>query len=110
MGIAKLEVDGHFKLDVTPDIIQTAIKQNKTTDDALNYIMDKYPHLIKPNDATQTIQTKQDKEAYKHACRRCKEEKGRTTKARNAKTTTAKTRSTQCNQRCEGQGRKIEFA
>merc|ERR1712048_514272 len=48
--------------NVTADIMQSAIKENKTTDDALNYIMDKYAHLIQPNTV---IQNKQDKEAYK---------------------------------------------
>ena len=62
--IAKIEIDGNFKINVTSDMMESAIKENKNTDDALNYIMDKYSHLIKPNEST-VIQTKEDKEAYK---------------------------------------------
>eukprot|EP01083_Nonionella_stella_P283463 964892_1 len=62
--ISRLEIDGNFKMDVTDDIMNQAIKQNKNTEEALNYIMDKYTHLIKPNNET-SVTNKTDVQQYK---------------------------------------------
>eukprot|EP00484_Ammonia_sp_Unknown_P027662 CAMPEP_0197038126 /NCGR_PEP_ID=MMETSP1384-20130603/15136_1 /TAXON_ID=29189 /ORGANISM="Ammonia sp." /LENGTH=604 /DNA_ID=CAMNT_0042468521 /DNA_START=27 /DNA_END=1841 /DNA_ORIENTATION=- len=63
--IARMEIEGNLKLNVTVDIINTAIKQNPNRpEDALNYIMDKYAHLIQPNEEV-TVTSKQDAQALK---------------------------------------------
>ena len=63
--IKKMELEGNFKLDVTEDIMNNAIKQNPNRpDEALNYIMDKYPHLIQSNESID-VNSKQDAEALK---------------------------------------------
>lgn len=64
--IKKLELEGNFKLDVTHDIMSNAIKQNPNRpEDAVNYIMDKYHHLIQSNDNINTVNSKQDAQALK---------------------------------------------
>eukprot|EP01084_Bolivina_argentea_P111033 198215_1 len=52
--ISKMEIEGNMKMNVSNDLIENAIKNNKSTDDALNFIMDKYSHLIKPNSSSST--------------------------------------------------------
>ena len=59
-----MEIEGNMKIDVTSDILSAAIKEHQSTEQALNYIMDGYSHLIKPNDST-TVQSKEDAERLK---------------------------------------------
>eukprot|EP01083_Nonionella_stella_P022312 61732_1 len=65
--IAKMEIEGNLKMNVTRDIMKIAITKNKNTDDALNYIMDRYSHLIKPNEAdgVEVLKNKEDADQYK---------------------------------------------
>jgi len=63
-AISRMEIDGNMKINVTPDILTTAIKQHSSTDQALNFIMDRYAHLIKPNDST-SVRSKADAERLK---------------------------------------------
>merc|ERR1719385_14728 len=63
-AISRMEIDGNMKIDVTSDMLSAAIKEHQSTDQALNYIMDRYAHLIKPNDST-TVKSKQDAERLK---------------------------------------------
>ena len=63
-AISRMEIDGNMKIDVTSDILSAAVKEHKSTDQALNYIMDRYAHLIKPNDSA-TVKTKEDAQRLK---------------------------------------------
>ena len=67
--IAKMEIEGNFKMNVTSDIMSNALKRNPNRPaDALNYIMDTYSDLIQPNppSASNTkINNKDDAQALK---------------------------------------------
>jgi len=67
-AISRMQIDGNMKIDVTADILNAAIKEHQSTDQALNYIMDRYAHLIQPNDGS-TVNTKEDAQKLKEKLR-----------------------------------------
>eukprot|EP00485_Elphidium_margaritaceum_P001542 CAMPEP_0202686926 /NCGR_PEP_ID=MMETSP1385-20130828/2675_1 /ASSEMBLY_ACC=CAM_ASM_000861 /TAXON_ID=933848 /ORGANISM="Elphidium margaritaceum" /LENGTH=620 /DNA_ID=CAMNT_0049341607 /DNA_START=84 /DNA_END=1943 /DNA_ORIENTATION=+ len=68
--ISAMEIEAQLKLNVSADILTTAIRHNpNNTDEALHYIMETYPHLITPVAEPVTINSKKDAEVLKQELR-----------------------------------------